>query len=290
VYSGKMWRGPKTYTLLKYDLSQIPLFPKAGAIIPKIPLSHDVLGVARRPFTNIDLDFVPGTTSGSTKIYEDDGETVDYVKDSFFWTYVNYTRSQNIISLTISHSNGTFSNKPSSRIYRFNLLNFPPLSERFSNLNGANINYNKKGGPNTWRFDGVTFATVVESGPVSTDSNSVLKAVFQVDTMGEGIDMDGYRGWIYKSYLSKRTLDQADATPGSQTDNGGLVSIFASSADQLEYLIGRDPALFYELLSSFPNLFKDAYNEIMALKPQKTSAQRVAYSQALMETALYPPK
>eukprot|EP01091_Cochliopodium_minus_P014921 TRINITY_DN5176_c0_g1_i1.p1 TRINITY_DN5176_c0_g1~~TRINITY_DN5176_c0_g1_i1.p1 ORF type:complete len:906 (-),score=217.02 TRINITY_DN5176_c0_g1_i1:46-2763(-) len=290
IQSGKMWQGPKTYYDLKFDLSEIPIFAKAGAVIPKIPLSKDVIGIAKRPYNELILDFYPGANSGHTKIYEDDGISTDYIKDAFFWTHVNYTRSQNTISIIVSNTDGKFDGKPETRKYHFNLVNFLPLSERFSNINGKTIKYNPKGGPNTWRFDGTKFTTIVESEPISTDSKTVIKAIFETETEDNNYNLDGYKGLILKSYLSKHNLDLARVCPGAHSGDGGDISIFASSAEQLEYLVGTNTTAFYQLLNNYPTLFRNAYTEIMSLdaKNSGTTPQRIAYSQSLMDTALYP--
>ena len=96
-------------------------------------------------------------------------------------------------------------------------------------------------------------------------------------------DVDGYRGLINRAYLSKHNLDLARICPGAHSNAGGDISIFASSAEQLSYLAGKNTSAFYQLLSSYPSLFKNAYNEIMAMQKSTNTAQRISYSQALLD-------
>ena len=86
----------------QFDLSEIPLFVRAGAIIPRIPVRMgDTIGLAQRAYTTLQLDIYPGATSGSTMVYEDDGATMNYLNGSLAWTKVSYTRTATSMTVTI---------------------------------------------------------------------------------------------------------------------------------------------------------------------------------------------
>ncbi len=49
------------------------------------------------------MQIVPGATSGTTSVYEDDGTTTAYLTDNAFaWTTASYTSSPTTLSVTIS--------------------------------------------------------------------------------------------------------------------------------------------------------------------------------------------
>ena len=61
---------------------------------------------------------IPGATSGSTPVYEDDGQTTAYLTNgASAWTTGAYTMSANTATFTIS-TNGTFPELPSARAYQ----------------------------------------------------------------------------------------------------------------------------------------------------------------------------
>ena len=80
-------------TLTKaYDISETPVFVRAGAIVPSIRVTDgDTVGVAGRQYTNVEFAVYPGSTKGKTRVYEDDGSTTNYVHGSYAYLDASYT-------------------------------------------------------------------------------------------------------------------------------------------------------------------------------------------------------
>lgn len=77
-----------------YDISETPVFVRAGAIIPTVPLQDgDTIGVASRQYTDLEFNIYPGATSGSVRVYEDDGNTTAYLTDGFAYLNASYAVS-----------------------------------------------------------------------------------------------------------------------------------------------------------------------------------------------------
>ena len=58
----------------------MPLFVKPGTIIPKIHLEMGkTTGNANRAYGNLEFNIYPGGTEDSFSVYEDDGNSYDYL-------------------------------------------------------------------------------------------------------------------------------------------------------------------------------------------------------------------
>jgi alpha-glucosidase (family GH31 glycosyl hydrolase) len=83
--TGVVHQGGSNVVLTRaFDLREIPVFARAGAVIPTIPLvDGQTLGMTQRQYDSLVFSVFPGATSGSTKVYEDDGATTAYVDGKF---------------------------------------------------------------------------------------------------------------------------------------------------------------------------------------------------------------
>lgn len=54
-------------------MSEVPIYVKAGSILPRRWLDNDVLGTARRQYDNLLIEIFPGASSNTESLYEDDG-------------------------------------------------------------------------------------------------------------------------------------------------------------------------------------------------------------------------
>lgn len=123
------WTGEKydgaNYVHVVAPLDTIPLFVKAGAIIPMQP---EMLYTGERPVDVITLDIFPYGDS-SYDLYEDDGLSLDYKKGSFALTRISASLSAYSLKLKIAKPNGNF--KPAKHTYlakiHWNLKNPPKM-------------------------------------------------------------------------------------------------------------------------------------------------------------------
>lgn len=161
--------GGSTVLTKQWDISEIPLFVRAGAIIPRTPVSvGDTIGLAQRAYTILQLDIYPGAVNGTTKIYEDDGLTFDYLNGSMAWTTVSYTRTASSLSLTVSTA-GSYQDQPQARRYIINVHNALPVSRATADnvaLQYTRFSVAAWNMDNTWRYDGNTMSLIAQTGPV----------------------------------------------------------------------------------------------------------------------------
>lgn len=104
-WTGKKYSG-KQYVHVLTPLDSMPLFAKAGAIIPMQPFMNYV---GEKAVDTITLDVFPG--NGSFTLYEDDGESLNYQQGNFSTTTISVSGSK----ITIGKPEGTF--KPTARNY-----------------------------------------------------------------------------------------------------------------------------------------------------------------------------
>ncbi len=116
VNRGKLLQGD-AYFIDTYAHNEIPYFYRAGAIIPNYP---PVTNLKSRPDTTI-LLFAPGA-DGSTRLYEDDGDTEGYKRGEYAFTTISRTLSPKQSVITISPAEGSYSGMPANRQFQLKLL------------------------------------------------------------------------------------------------------------------------------------------------------------------------
>ncbi|MGZ3562679.1 MAG: TIM-barrel domain-containing protein [Vulcanimicrobiaceae bacterium] len=84
---------PISYDVDPQTWSDIPLFVRAGAIIPTQPVEQYV---SERAVTNVTVDIFPATSASTFTYYDDDGTTYDYERGAYFkqaWHAIDEGRS-----------------------------------------------------------------------------------------------------------------------------------------------------------------------------------------------------
>ncbi|HJT16583.1 MAG TPA: TIM-barrel domain-containing protein [Thermoanaerobaculia bacterium] len=124
-FTGTQLQGPAKIDR-SFALDEIPVYVKAGAIIPMKP--------------NI-ITIFPGA-DGETRLYEDEGDSLGYKSNQFAWTTIRHTGNK----IEILPPQGSYPGMPASRAYEIRLINtLPPQSV----------------GGGTWTYDGPTLTTTI---------------------------------------------------------------------------------------------------------------------------------
>ncbi|MBI5353940.1 MAG: DUF5110 domain-containing protein [Chloroflexi bacterium] len=111
-FNGEQFNGGKWYEI-KYALEDIPVFAKAGAIIPLAP--KVAWGGIDNP-KELDVYVFPGADN-VFKLYEDDGETTDYQNGKYAVTHFSLHDN----TFTVHSPEGDLSLIPAKRTYRIHL-------------------------------------------------------------------------------------------------------------------------------------------------------------------------
>jgi len=138
VWSGELIKGPREITET-YDIKQIPLFIRDGAIIFTIP---QVQYTNQKKWNKVVIDAYLPQETGTQKreLYEDDGFSVDYQKGNCCLTPVSLSKTKDKYTLNISAMKGNFpsSVKKRSWIVRLHI----PKEEKLNllSVNGKTLN------------------------------------------------------------------------------------------------------------------------------------------------------
>jgi alpha-glucosidase (family GH31 glycosyl hydrolase) len=109
AYSGKTWLNG-----YKAPLDKLPLFVRAGSIIPMYPpMDYD----GERPLDTLSLDIYPGEPSFTYKLYEDDGNTREHRKGIFATTGISVKESATRSIVTVNGITGRYKGMLKSRCY-----------------------------------------------------------------------------------------------------------------------------------------------------------------------------
>jgi alpha-glucosidase len=111
-WTGKVYEGG-TGSLVEAPLDRVPIFVKAGAIIPMGPEIHYV---DEKPADPLTLDIYPATKSSYT-LYEDDGVSNDYQQGAFARTAFACTMLGPDLVVDIGAAQGDYSGKLARRTY-----------------------------------------------------------------------------------------------------------------------------------------------------------------------------
>ncbi|MBY8882836.1 ricin-type beta-trefoil lectin domain protein [Actinacidiphila acidipaludis] len=116
-FTGRTYTGPTTATVTD-PLSQMPVFLKAGGILPTRTDYTDNQG--QSPLTRLTVN-VPAGADGSFTLYQDAGEGTGYLNGQS--TSAPLTWNDAARTLTVGAQTGTWSGAPSARAYTLRLSN-----------------------------------------------------------------------------------------------------------------------------------------------------------------------
>ena len=128
IYTGMVYNGDRTLDMYR-DLSSIPVFAHAGAIIP---MTDDINNVENNP-ENLTIKVFAGA-NGQFTLYEDDNTSCDYQNNICATTKITYEENENAV-LTIYAPEGNTDLIPSKRNYKIELTGFV-------NTDDINVNHN----------------------------------------------------------------------------------------------------------------------------------------------------
>jgi len=115
IFTGEVYAGGTEVTV-KVPLERMPVFARAGAIVPWAPYMDFS---DQKPLDNLKLTVVAGQ-DGDYRLYEDDGAGNGYLQGHFAWTRFSLNNSQK--QLGIAAASGRFDTQLAQRAYRLSVL------------------------------------------------------------------------------------------------------------------------------------------------------------------------
>jgi alpha-glucosidase len=260
--------GPATVTR-QYTLDDIPMFYRAGAVVPRIPESWRQ-GIAAQQFQAVTYSFYPGLeiAGGSVgTLYEDDGNTNDYLKGGNAQSEVMFNRTSGTEYQIVGGAMrfgaaGGFAGALKQRSVVLVLVGMmPPVAGAASvTVDGQPVPYSRFGGANSWTYDATAAETTIDIGSRPTAAGFDVKVAL---VQGGGAGPANLKLFSTRMAEAKRLLDTTQQTPYSQRYGPGMVKQAASRAGALTYLAGQaDAAAFAAALSGYKPLVQAALTEL----------------------------
>ncbi|MCS7004651.1 MAG: glycoside hydrolase family 31 protein [Cytophagales bacterium] len=174
--SGEKIVGKKLITRL-YGLDEIPVFVRAGSIIPMQPEMKKVDEISLNPLI---LTIFQGN-QGKTSIYEDEGNNQLYLEGKFTFTNVEWKRNGKTFTVEVAPIIGSYSNMPSRRSYQIRLPFTLPLQS--VSVNGQTIPYRPEVEAYSWTYNGDETMNIITTQEIPVTQKVIIQIQFDVDTM-----------------------------------------------------------------------------------------------------------
>lgn len=114
-FNGKTYQGGQTVTIATdaKTWDDIPLFIRAGAIIPTQPVMD---WTGEHPVTTVDVDVFPSAQATHFDYYDDDGDSYDYAQGAYFLQRLATQRMGDTVDFSTAAAEGSY--RPALRHYR----------------------------------------------------------------------------------------------------------------------------------------------------------------------------
>jgi alpha-glucosidase (family GH31 glycosyl hydrolase) len=144
LFSGEIVSGPKVIERY-FSIDEIPVYIKKGAIIPMQP---ETLKASVKFIDPLVISIFYPVDSSLTMIYEDDGETNQYLKGNYAFTKVSYKNNDNNLVITLHPATGRYKGMREKRNFHLKIIGVSPPEE--ITLYYANKTFKIK----DWKYDG----------------------------------------------------------------------------------------------------------------------------------------
>jgi len=187
--TGKHFTGPTTVER-NFTISEIPVYVKAGAIVPMQP---PMLYTGQRPVDPLIVNvwpLAPGTASNYS-VYEDSGVSVQYQYGVFARTPIKATQSGDTLRVEIGPVEGSYPGMMKMRNYELRLpADWPP--ERVT-VNGRTVPQGGVSKPG-WTFEGNTLTTVVPVASARVAAKVTIEVRRAAGLTAWRGELDGFAG------------------------------------------------------------------------------------------------
>jgi len=184
--TGRHFTGPVSVER-GFSIDQIPVYLRAGAIVPMQPPMEYTGEKAVNPLIVSVWPLRPGANS-SYSLYEDSGVSVQYQRGVFARTPIHASATGDTLRVEIGPVEGSFSGMLHSRAYELRLPDdWPPASVT---VNGKAVQSGKSG----WSFEGNTLTTVIPTASFSTASRVTIEVERAPGLVARRAQLDGFPG------------------------------------------------------------------------------------------------
>ena len=205
--TGQHFKGPLA-AIRNFSLRQIPVYVKAGSIIPMQPAMNHT---GERPVDRLILSlFSPEDgRSSSYKLYQDAGYTSAYKRGEDARTTIRATASSDGSSLriNISPAEGHYAGMRRSRAYEVRLNGtWPPESVT---VDGTPLSETQQTDLPGWSYEGDTLTTVIRTRSLSVANGVSVAVKVKPELVRQRALLDGFAGETTRLHETYDILNQA---------------------------------------------------------------------------------
>jgi Glycosyl hydrolases family 31 TIM-barrel domain/Glycosyl hydrolase family 31 C-terminal domain/Domain of unknown function (DUF5110) len=168
IFNGKRHRGPRAETLT-VPLERMPVFARAGAIVPREPYAGSVDD--SRPDRML-LDVYAGA-DGRFSLYEDAGRGNGYRDRRFSRTKLGWREGGGRATLRIGAAHGSYQGEPAKRSYVITITGIARPRQLVLNDGG------KPGRVHSWRYRAGTKRLIIRTGRLPSRRPASLRIAFR---------------------------------------------------------------------------------------------------------------
>jgi alpha-glucosidase len=202
--TGKHFAGPISIQR-KFSIRQIPVYVRAGAIVPMEP---EMRYTGEKPVDPLIVNVFPlaDGQSSSYKMYEDASNTRAYESGEAAWTDLHASRKGNDVTIEIAPVRGGYPRMPRARGFELRLPgDWPPQSVT---VNGAAVHYAAESGAPGWRYDGNTLTTVITVARMPVTSRVIVRVHRDAALVARAAELDGFAGLMTRLHEAYDSLNQ----------------------------------------------------------------------------------
>ncbi len=237
----------------KYLTSEIPVFVKAGAIIPG---QRPPKRLSEGAYPDLIVTVYPGR-AGRYELYEDDGISQDYLRGRCATILLSHQSSKGKRTITISKANGRYKGFTSKRTLEVRLPGSPPPEG--VKVSRKRYPWTHRPQADSWSYDGQNATVVIR--------------ISSLDLTGDTrIEVTGSPGVSTKAAMGlKGVLGRLDRVREYATSLGWILPLhpkerLAVEAAQMGNRISRDPGRFAAEIRRLPGYLRELPGVLSASK------------------------
>jgi alpha-glucosidase (family GH31 glycosyl hydrolase) len=277
--TGKRFDGPAQVDR-RFSIDQIPVYLKAGAIVPMQP---PMLHTGEKPVDPLIVNvwpLAPGQSS-SYSVYEDSGVSVDYQRGVFARTPIHAAQAGDTLRVEIGPVQGRYPGMMTARAYELRLpADWPPAAVT---IDGKPLKLSDRSGQDGakdgWSFIGNTLTTVIPVPRHGVSEKVVVEVRRAAGLTGRRGELDGFAGAMTRLRAAYDALQQTwpvSSPPDSLID-----------AMQTGDRLGCHPERAVQQIAHFHEVLPEA--QAAVADDASGFAQRVdAYAQHMEKNPLRP--